>query len=301
MATKQKTASRRSPATPRKSSSGRSRSSARDAATRSGAAATSRSTRSRSTESGPGPIASLLEGHGHDVIGLVLVVVGVVAAIGIYAGAAGPLGTALAALASSLFGHLDLLVPPALVAGGVLVIVGPRHRHVDLTEDSGVDVEDPDRVGAPAAPEHVRLRRVLGSVLGVLALGGLLHVVGGQGRSIESGGLGAYSDAGGLLGAGVAGAFERVVGRWGALAVLVVLAVLAASLLSGRSLRTLGRDVTAALGPLARRLVEWLSGLFRLGPSPAEGEGTGIDDGVAVALYDQDAGGAPKPKRSRAK
>jgi len=249
-------------------------------------------------ETAPGPLASLLEGHGHDIAGLVLVMVGAVAAIGVYAGAAGPLGAGLASLSSGLFGHLDVLVPPALVATGVLVIVRPRHRHVDLTRDEFVG-DTAEVAGATDPPPHLMLRRVLGAVLGVLTVAGLLHVANGQGRSIATGGLGVYSRAGGLVGAGIAGAFERFVGRWGALVVLVVLAVLSASLLTGRSLRTLGHDVTRTTGPLLRRLGAWLAGLFRLGPQPSDDPAIEGDPGVV--LYDQDAGAAPRPKRARSK
>ncbi len=228
--------------------------------------------------------------------------VGVVAAIGIYAGAAGPFGAGLASLAAGLLGRLDVLLPPALVVAGVLVIVGPRRADVDLTLDHQ-DIA-PDEYDADALDPHERhvalLRRVVGGVLAVLTVLGLLDVALGQDRGVEADGLDAFAEAGGLVGAGVAGAFEQFVGRWGALAVLVVLAVLSASLLTGRSLRQVGHDVGRGAAPLWRALTSWVSDLFRVGHPAEEPD---LDDGVehTAVLYDQDIDAPPKPKRTRAK
>ncbi|UDY36828.1 DNA translocase FtsK [Dermatobacter hominis] len=311
VASKQKTTPRRSGDTTRRSSgtsrssSGGSRSSAaRRSTSRSSSRSRSTSGRSRAAtaeRTTPG-LGVLLDGHGHDIAGLVLVLFGVVAAIGIYAGAAGPLGSGVASLAAGLLGRLDVLLPPALVAGGVLVIVGPRRTDVDLTADH-LDVA-PDEYDEGALDPHerhvARLRRLVGGVLGTLTLLGLLDVALGQDRSIEPDGLDAYAEAGGLVGAGVAGVFERLVGRWGALAVLVVLALLSASLLSGRSLRTVGHDVGRGVGPLWRALTSWLSDLFRVGP-PADDDGEADEAEHTAVLYDQDVDAPAKPKRTRSK
>lgn len=249
---------------------------------------------------GPGPLAALIEGHGHDIAGLVLVLLGSVTAIGVYAGAAGPFGAGMAALSAGLVGRLDVLVPVLLVGGGVFVIVGPRRRRVDLTADVDrrADVLAGSASGDDGAGAHAAWRRALGVALCVVTLVGLLHVVFGVERSIGRDGLDAYSGAGGLLGAGTAGALERVVGRWGALAVLVVTGVLSASLLSGRSLHTLARDLKRVVSPLGRRLATWFGDLFRLGDGPRADAG---EPGGGVTLYDQDSDAAPRPKRSRPK
>ena len=130
--------------------------------------------------------------------------VGVVAAIGIYAGAAGPFGAGLASLAAGLLGRLDVLLPPALVVAGVLVIVGPRRADVDLTLDHQ-DIA-PDEYDADALDPHERhvalLRRVVGGVLAVLTVLGLLDVALGQDRGVEADGLDAFAEAGGLVGGG---------------------------------------------------------------------------------------------------
>jgi S-DNA-T family DNA segregation ATPase FtsK/SpoIIIE len=304
VASKQTTPTRRKSSGTSRSSSSRSRSTTtRGSTSRSSSGRKGRGTGSRReapVRSGPG-LGVLFDGHGHDIVGLVLVLVGVVAAIGVYAGAAGPFGSGLATLAAGLVGRLDVLLPPALVAGGVVVIVGPRRSDVDLTDhlDVAPDEYDPDQVD-PHERHVARLRRVVGGVLGTLTVLGLLDVALGQDVSVELDGLDAFAEAGGLVGAGVAGVFERVVGRFGALAVLVVLALLSASLLSGRSLRTVSYDVGRGVVPVWHALTSWLSDLFRVGPPAEDTDGVG-EPGHAAVLYDQDVDAPPKPKRSRAK
>jgi S-DNA-T family DNA segregation ATPase FtsK/SpoIIIE len=300
VASKQKTATRRRSGTDR---SGRARSTSRStpraSRSRSGAS------RSRSTAAAPSPgIGVLFDGHGHDVAGLLVVLLGVLAAIGIYAGAAGPLGSGVASLAAGLVGRLDVLVPPALVAAGVVVIIGPRRADVDLTDHLDVAPDEYDDATFDPHERHVaRLRRAVGGVLATVTVLGLLDVALGEGRSVDLDGFDAFAEAGGLIGAGVAGVVERLVGRWGALAVLVVLAVLAASLLSGRPLRQVAHDVGRVAAPACRAVGGWLSDLFRVGSSTADDGDDDADEasGPAPVLYDQEADAPPKPKRTRSK
>ena len=226
-----------------------------------------------------------------------LLLAAIVSGLGIYAGAAGPVGGALAAAASGLVGRLDVLVPLGLAAGGVLLIRGPRSAAVDLTDPA----EDPDATWEQdAVTGGSRLRRAVGAVLAVVVVLGVLDVFLGEQRTVERDGLDAFADAGGLLGAGAAGALGRFLGRWGALAVLVVLGILAVSLLTGRTVRRLGHDVSTGAMPVLRRVGEWLSGLFRVGDATFEDEDAG--DGGPV-LFDQDDGRPPpttsRPKRTR--
>jgi S-DNA-T family DNA segregation ATPase FtsK/SpoIIIE len=219
----------------------------------------------------------------------------VLAALGIYASAAGPVGEGVAALVGALLGRLAAAVPLALVAGGVALLRGPRHdAELDLT------VDDPDATAVVELPEGSvagsSLRRGVGAALGVVVIAGVLDVFGGEGLSVEADGLDAFAGAGGLLGAGVAGGLAALVGRWGALAVLVGLAVLAVSLVSGRSLRRLGGDVGTAASPLVQRGGRWVAGLFRIDHT-VEGAEPGPDavgDATAAGpvLFDQDADAA---------
>ncbi|HMX65574.1 MAG TPA: hypothetical protein PKX25_08345, partial [Microthrixaceae bacterium] len=113
VASKQTTSARRSSGANRSGSRGRS-TPKRTAAKRS---TPNRGSTRRAQPPRPG-VGVLFDGHGHDVAGLLLILVGIVTALGVYAGAAGPLGSALASLSAGLVGRLDLVVPPLLVAGG---------------------------------------------------------------------------------------------------------------------------------------------------------------------------------------
>ncbi|MGA1723995.1 MAG: hypothetical protein ACO4B6_08640, partial [Ilumatobacteraceae bacterium] len=62
----------------------------------------------------------------HDVIGIALVALGVVIALAIWVGLAGPLGDAVDSFLGWIFGGPRLVLPVALVAVGVTVIRGGR-------------------------------------------------------------------------------------------------------------------------------------------------------------------------------
>ena len=127
--------------------------------------------------------------------------------------------------------------------------------------------------------------------LGVLVVAGLLDLFLAEGRTLDESGFGAYELGGGLLGA-VPGGLALLVGRWGAVAVLVLLGLVAVSLISGWSLRQMWHAVADAAAPGVRSLRDWLSDLFNLGP-----EVDLTDDPAATpSPYDQDADAPPKPK-----
>ncbi len=123
MATKQRTSARKPASSKKKGSSSASRKRSTSSTGRSRSATSSRSTAART---GPSPLRQLFDGHGHDVWGLVLIVLAVLSGLGVYGFAGGPVGSGLAAGIAGLVGRLDVLVPPALVVGGVLLIRGPR-------------------------------------------------------------------------------------------------------------------------------------------------------------------------------
>jgi DNA segregation ATPase FtsK/SpoIIIE, S-DNA-T family len=246
----------------------------------------------------PSPFRLLFDGHGHDVWGLGLILLAVLSALGIYLGAAGPVGSGLAAGAATVVGSLDVLVPIALAAAGVLLIRGPRRAAVDLSEDAGAEADEV--AGAGAAPHGSPVLRVAGAVLALVVVAGILDVFRGEGLTVSRDGIDAYAGAGGLIGAGAAGALARLLGRWGALAVLVGLGVVAVSLLTGRTFRQLWQITTGAVRPVAVRCGAWLSDLFRVGTHTVEDDDAQAD-GTRPALYDQDVdapAGRP-PRRSR--
>ena len=61
-------------------------------------------------------------GHGADLLGLVLIVLAFVTALGVYADAAGPAGRGSASGAGLLLGAARVLAPPVLLGLGVLLM-----------------------------------------------------------------------------------------------------------------------------------------------------------------------------------
>jgi DNA segregation ATPase FtsK/SpoIIIE, S-DNA-T family len=84
--------------------------------------------RSRTTarRSGPGLGHRLVEGHEVDLLGLAVMVVALVAALGIYFDVAGPLGRGLDKAAGAVFGIGRFLTPPALLGLGLVAVRGAR-------------------------------------------------------------------------------------------------------------------------------------------------------------------------------
>ncbi len=152
---------------------------------------------------------NVLATHAEDVWGIVLVTVGVLAALGLWFHALGPAGSAVDHAGGLALGLGRFLVPVACVAGGVLLVSGRTGRE-------------------PA-------RSVLGLVLSLVAvagMAGLLHgspPVSAPGRRL--------SGAGGWLGALVAHPLQQALSGWGASVVLVALLALALVLFTGVTLR----------------------------------------------------------------
>jgi S-DNA-T family DNA segregation ATPase FtsK/SpoIIIE len=255
------------------------------------------------------PLRHLFDGHGHDLWGLGLILLAVLSALAVWFGGGAVVGRGIDSFLGAVFGVLAVLVPVALAAAGALLIRGPRPA-TDLREaeaaaarshaTSGPD----DTLVLPAhPPRHTSkvprsVSITVGLVLAALVVAGVAHLFAAEGRSVTDDGFDAYRGAGGLLGALTAGGLQGVIGRWGALAVLVCVAVVAVSLLSGWSLRRMADVVGRHLGVGIRRLSRWLAGLFTVGdeatpPDQSSPEGR-------PHLYDQDADAPPaKPSRRR--
>ena len=252
--------------------------------------------RGAAAPSEPSALRHLVDGHGHDLWGVALVILAVLVGVSVYTSTAGAVGDGVGAFVEALVGRLALLVPPVLAVAGVLLIRGPRHAEIDL-DDTVVDAPaagDPE--AAPRSPAVV----VIGAVLGVVVVAGLLDLLLADGRTVDADGIDAYEAGGGLLGA-VPGALAAVVGRWGALVVLLLLGVVAVSLVTGWSLRQMYQAIASWLAPAVRAGAAWFSDLFHLGPDV---DLTDDADAGAAQLYDQDADAvaAPaKPKRTRKK
>jgi len=234
----------------------------------------------------------LVDGHGHDLWGVALLILAVLVGVSVYTVTAGTLGNAVGSSAAALLGGLKFLVPPALLVCGVVLIRGPKEVPVDLAAAD----DDTDIVGPTHRPPVVL---ALGAALGVLVAAGILDLLLAEQRTITADGMDAYAEGGGLVGA-VPGGLAQVLGRWGAFVVLVLLGIVSVSLVSGWSLRQMGQRVVRSVAPAARALAGWFSDLFNLGPDVDLTEEAAAN-AVPVDLYDQDADASAKPKRARKK
>jgi S-DNA-T family DNA segregation ATPase FtsK/SpoIIIE len=171
----------------------------------------------------------------------VLLTLGLVAALGIYADLTGPAGRALREATADAFGVGRLLVPVALCGvGGVLVRGRPWG-------------EEPARVA-------------IGFVFTCVAAAGLLHLA--RGAPVWGAPLSELRAAGGVLGMGVAEPLRALLAGWGAALVLASLLVVGLLVITKTSVRDVGEvaatAVRAAAGA-ARRAGAWLG---RVGESP---------------------------------
>ncbi|NBV73828.1 MAG: hypothetical protein EBR65_02505 [Actinobacteria bacterium] len=160
----------------------------------------------------------------HDVIGIALVALGVVIALAIWVGLAGPLGDAVDTFLGWLFGGPRLLLPVALIAVGVTVIRG----------------------GRLASPP----RLIGGWVTLWCALTGLVHVVDSPVSLTDTADL---ADSAGVVGALVGEPLERLLDSVGAFALLLLVAVAGLILVTGSSLRTAVPQAVRLVRAAARR------------------------------------------------
>ena len=248
------------------------------------------------------PWSYLFDGHGHDVLGVACLLAAVLVALGVWLGAAGPLGAGLETLTRGLVGVYAVVVPVVLVLVGVLLIRGrqpqgptaprrSRRRPASAgPDDARAEPTDADGTALMDLPVDRTPARVAGAVLAAVVLLGAAQLLAGQDLTISADGVDAFAGAGGLLGAAIGVPLVNVVGQWGAWAVLVALAVLAVALLSGRPVRQLATQVARGFRPAVGAVVAWLRQLFVVG-------GSGDEAAPEVSLYDQDAAGGERRRR----
>jgi hypothetical protein len=194
-----------------------------------------------------------LGGHGHDLAGLTLLTLGIVAAFGVYGDLAGPAGRALERATAGAVGRGNVLVPPALVALGCVVLLRrPR-----------------DKGG----------RLVVATVLLTTAVAGLLHLAGGSPSLTAP--LADLRSAGGAAGAAVGEPLRAVLAAGGAAVVLLALGGIGVMVLAQADAKELagavaraGRAVAHLAAGCARVLVGRL-GHPSAGPHDDKGAGTG--------------------------
>ena len=187
---------------------------------------------------------------------MVLIVVGVVAALGIYADGAGPVGRAVATGFGAAVGLASWVLPPALVVLGVIVIRGRR-----------VDAE-------PAAI----VRPVVGSLLVLTGLCGLLDLARGRptwGQPVDH-----LVRAGGGLGILAGGSLGRLVGPWAAGVVVVAVGLIGVLLVTRTSVRAAAGRTAAGVRPVTGAVGRALRPLFEVGEQPdGSGDETAGPDG----------------------
>jgi DNA segregation ATPase FtsK/SpoIIIE, S-DNA-T family len=162
-------------------------------------------------------MGAVISGHATDLWGVVLVTVGVLAALAFYADSLNPAGHLARLGMGDLLGWGRFLVPPVAIAVGLLLVVGRR-----------------DEAGARSAPEPARA--LIGASLTLLATAGLASLAGGSPAIRDS--TAKLSSAGGWVGAIVANPLRAAIGGFGALTVLVAVLVVAMVLFTGVSVRS---------------------------------------------------------------
>jgi S-DNA-T family DNA segregation ATPase FtsK/SpoIIIE len=226
-------------------------------------------------------LASALDGHASDVVGLACLGLGLVAGLGIYVSAAGPVGRGLDDSIATLVGWGRLLVPVALIGAGVVLVRG---------------VPDDD----PGARSHVWVGGLLMAVAGC----GLLHLAGGRpGLDAPTAEL---AKAGGLLGVASAGPLAAGLAPWGAGLLLGTLALVGLVVLTRVPVRVAAVSTAAGVRPAGSAISAYLrqtrDTLFSL-------DGGDVATAHGVRVFDQDEGGddvedpdgEPGPRRPRAR
>ncbi len=280
-------------------------------------------------------LAAASRGHGADFAGIFMVVVGLVAGLGIYVGAGGPVGRAAAELVGTLVGAARVMAPPLLVAVGALLIRGVPEP-VEVGEPV-VGTEDPTRVDGRVVTtdadlaEHPFARFLLGTTLLATAGLGLLHLI----RDAPALGAGrdALADSAGYVGALIGGPARALLGTVGSALVLSAVAFAGALVVTRTTVRYVvsltAAGVAAGTRPVLQAVARWFSQLFQLEGDrndtdpdearPERAERSRVDGPLwaepaqsdepaeapipaAIAPYDQDSdpdAEPPRPKRRR--
>ncbi|MFM8862606.1 MAG: DNA translocase FtsK 4TM domain-containing protein, partial [Acidimicrobiia bacterium] len=203
-------------------------------------------------------------GHGHDVWGVACIALGLLLGLGVYVDLAGPLGRGLAEVAGLLVGDLRVILPVVLVVTGIVLLRGPRE---EVTE------------------RRMTARRVaVGTVLGLLAIAGLLHLA--QGRPEFGAPRADFLAAGGYIGAALGVPLERALAVVGAALVLAALVVVALVVATGVTVRTAARRTADGMRPVQSAVRRSVGSLFELDETGRAGGAGALDDSPVPILYD---------------
>ncbi|HUP74622.1 MAG TPA: DNA translocase FtsK 4TM domain-containing protein [Acidimicrobiales bacterium] len=174
---------------------------------------------------------------------MVFLVSGLVSGLAIYLDLGGPLGQFIDDASGFFVGLLRVLMPPALVGCGVLLI----------------------RSGGDKERERDNFRTITGAVVVLVALAGFCHLFGGQPSLNADDRVANLSDAGGLLGVAVAGPLESIAWIYGASIVLAAVAFLGAVMFIGIPVRDAVAILRRSVAPIGTGVQRAFHSLFTLG------------------------------------
>ena len=197
----------------------------------------------------PSALAGFYRAYRAEIWALLAFVLALLSALGVYGDFGGLVGTAFRRAAGVTVGWGRLLVPPALAAVGVLLIIGRSREPTETDADRQPSV------------------RILGGGLVMTALAGLLHLA--AGRPTWGDDLADFEGAGGYVGFASGGALALLAGVAGSVVVLVAVGLLGWLALSGMSLGTVGRGIWWVL----RRVGLALAAVVRLVVSDRRSDG----------------------------
>ena len=165
------------------------------------------------------------DGRGHDVWGIIVVLVGLVAALGTYADAAGALGEGVDDLFGWFVGLFRVFVPILLVIAGYRLMRG-RGEHA----------------------RHETPGTVIGGLIVLVAILGLAHLFGGRPTIDE--GADALGDAGGVIGAAIGEPLRTVASIYGAVLVLGAVGLIGGVLFTGIPMSSVLDGLGGVFAPL---------------------------------------------------
>ena len=184
--------------------------------------------------------AVAFDGRGHDVWGIVLVVFGLVSALGIYADKAGSLGGVIDDATGWLVGVVNVLLPIIAVLIGYLLMRGAR-------DDEGAN----ETVGT-----------MVGAGLAFAVIEGFSHFVGGQPDLHAN--ANALGDAGGVIGWMIGAPLKAAASIYGAVLILSAVGLVSALLFTGMPMAGLLDRGASVLGPLRDATARFFRSLFRI-------------------------------------
>ena len=189
----------------------------------------------------------MLGRHADDIAGVLLIAVGCVAGLGIYAEAGGPAGRAVADGFAAFFGRMRVAVPVVMFVGGAALVWWRRPGLWDTPDDDGEARPRRRSVdGPPEVPAEV-VQVIVGTTLLAMAVAGLLHVNAGAPESASSDEL---RHAGGWFGAAVGGPLFSLLSTWGTALLLSGVGLLGLVVLTRTPIRGLAGLAAAALRPV---------------------------------------------------